>query len=1224
MGFRLIKVGHVFTLLCCINMLNYLDRGIIPGAPIQFQAFVQQTHNVSSSHVSVYIGILQSSFIASYSVFICIFGYLSITRKPFILSSIGLFIWVIAIILCGIAKPTQSFYLLLAGRLLSGIGESSFQATTPPFIDEFAPESKRTLWLGIFYAAVSVGQALGFSYGSAMASSIGWDIGYYITAGIMAPMAFACYKFIPDHLNQPLGHHQSKNMEEEFVPHDEEEPNQSVMSATCSILTSPLFLTSTLGLAAYTFTLAGMVSFAPAIIIGYGLLDESIASTVFGALVVVAGLIGSPCGGYAIDLLCRSDPNNKLYRMQRSALFMFAVMTLGVAILFVSLAFMNNKIVFFLLLFLGLLFIFSTQTATTIVVLMSVSNSQRGYAMGLYTLLLHLFGDVPASIVLGALKDYWAPHCGSSIDSTGKDVLDPDCHLDKDGLRYTLTFAYSWLLWAVLLWGLLQSCFIASYSICICIFGYMSMTRKPFLLTAIGMAVWAAAIILCGIAKPTQSFYVLLCGRLISGIGESSFHATAPPFIDEFAPVAKRTLWMGIFFAAVSVGQALGFSYGSLTARTIGWDYGFYFTALIMVPLAYACYKWIPDHWNQPLAKKNELHDDYEDADEVNSPENTAFLAVTWALLKSPVFMCFALGLAAYNFTLAGMVAFAPAILIGYDLLGESIASTVFGGLVVVAGLIGSPCGGLLLDRICRSNVHDRNFRLKKASMLMFVLMGSGVFLLFVSLACMHSRVLFLLFLFFGLLLVFSTQTATTIAILMSVTRSQRAYSMGLNTLLLHLFGDVPSSVILGALKDHWAPNCGSKIDANGKDILDPLCYKDRAGLRYTLSFAYSWLLWSVLLWGIAYIFAPGRLMSGIGESSFHATAPPFIDEFSPPNKRTLWLGLYYATFSIGQAVGFSYGSVTARTIGWDYGFYFTALLMLPVIVMCVKFIPEQFNNPLRKHKTSDEEVILSSPHSNSSFFHETWMIAKNPAFLTSALGLAAFTFTLNGLVAFAPAILIGYGLLGESIASTAFGGIVVIAGLIGAPVSGYVLDRCCRNRQNDRFFRLYRAALQMFGSMTTGVILLLISLAFMNTKIVFLLVMFLGFLFIIATQTVTTIVIMMSVNDSQRGYAVGLSTFIQHLFGDVPAAVILGALKDFWAPHCGSVTDAKGKDILDPNCSKDQDGLRYTLSFAYGWLLWAVVCWGITYMISRKWYRAGQHNETLLTPQYDPPSQEV
>ncbi|OQR87520.1 Major Facilitator Superfamily (MFS), partial [Thraustotheca clavata] len=272
MGLKLCKVGYILCLLCCINLLNNLNRGIIPGAPIQFQAFVQQTHNVSSSHVSVYIGMLSSSYIASYSVFVCIFGYLSITQKPFALAGLGLFIWVLAMVLNGFSKTLESFTALLTGCILSGAGESSFQAIAPPFIDEFAPENKHTFWLGIFYASIAVGQALGFSYSSAVASTIGWDMGFFITAVVMAPMAFACYKFIPDQYNKPLGQ-QKENNEVELLQLEENQETKPVsfFKESFKILTTPLFIITTLGFSVSTFTLSGLVTFAPAILIGYGL-----------------------------------------------------------------------------------------------------------------------------------------------------------------------------------------------------------------------------------------------------------------------------------------------------------------------------------------------------------------------------------------------------------------------------------------------------------------------------------------------------------------------------------------------------------------------------------------------------------------------------------------------------------------------------------------------------------------------------------------------------------------------------------------------------------------------------------------------------------------------------------------------------------------------------------------------------------------------------------------
>ncbi|KAF0714167.1 Aste57867_4011 [Aphanomyces stellatus] len=471
MGFKIKSVTAIFALLCVINMLNYIDRGIIPGAPVQFQAFIQEHHGVDRSHVSVYIGILVSAFIASYSIFICVFGYLSMTRKPFQLSAIGLFIWVFAIVLCGLAKPLKSFALLLVGRLLSGIGESSFQATTPPFIDEFAPPASRTVWLGIFYCGISVGTAVGYTYGAAMAAI--WDVSFYILAVLMFPLAYACWQWIPLEFDYPLATAPapcSTDLRHSWITSTSKAaaaalPNESIdmlsspttspsfVSQVVSIIRDPVFLTATFGVAAFTFTLAGMGAFAPAILIGYGILSDSTASMGFGAIAVLAGLVGSPLGGWLIDRQCRGRDDDEAFRSYIAARQMLTCMTLGVVVAFVSLAFMDSSLVFLACLLVALTLMFTTQSATTLLVLYSVPKSKRGFAMGLNTLLLHLFGDVPSPIVLGALKDAWAPHCGSVWNAQGEEKLDPACNQDKTGLRNVLMFAYGWLSLAVLCWA---------------------------------------------------------------------------------------------------------------------------------------------------------------------------------------------------------------------------------------------------------------------------------------------------------------------------------------------------------------------------------------------------------------------------------------------------------------------------------------------------------------------------------------------------------------------------------------------------------------------------------------------------------------------------------------------------------------------------------------------------------------------------------------------------
>ncbi|KDO35741.1 hypothetical protein SPRG_18887 [Saprolegnia parasitica CBS 223.65] len=490
------RATHVFGLLCAINLLNFIDRGVIPGAPIEFQAFVQASYGVAPSHVSVYVGLLASAFIASYSISICIFGYLSMTHRPFVLAAIGLFVWVGALLLCGLAKPCDSFLLLLVGRLFSGIGESSFHATTPAFIDEFAPRSRRTLWLGCFYAGMPAGTAIGYSYGSIMAQTLGWDVAFYALGIAMLPLAYMCWAWIPPEFNHPLRaivpkcHHDDDDDDDddsgvtadvtdteltprrsdaspasaEAIEVDGDEDDGLLLQETHGTAPPPLcaevlaivhdllFVSASLGLAAFAFTIAGLGAFAPSILIGYGLLDAATAPTVFGALVVVTGVLGSPIGGILLDRSCRTRPDDAPYRVYMAATQMLAFLAVGTVCLFVSMAYLATPWAFFLLQALGLFALFAAQAATTLVILLSVSRARRGFAMGLNTLVLHVLGDVPSPIVLGALKDRWAPRCGSVVLPDGALALDPACVLDTPGLTKTLLFAYSWLLLAVVAW----------------------------------------------------------------------------------------------------------------------------------------------------------------------------------------------------------------------------------------------------------------------------------------------------------------------------------------------------------------------------------------------------------------------------------------------------------------------------------------------------------------------------------------------------------------------------------------------------------------------------------------------------------------------------------------------------------------------------------------------------------------------------------------------------
>ena len=124
---------------------------------------------------------------------------------------------------------------------------------------------------------------------------------------------------------------------------------------------------------------------------------------------------------------------------------------------------------------------------------------------------------------------------------------------------------------------------------------------------AIGTAGWVLAALSVSISS---NYLWLLCSRVMVGIGEASFTGLAPSSIDNVAPPASKTLWLGLFFAAIPVGQALGIATGGVIAelgplsifgwKMSGWRLVFFLEAMVMLPLSCLCWVLPKQVWPHP------------------------------------------------------------------------------------------------------------------------------------------------------------------------------------------------------------------------------------------------------------------------------------------------------------------------------------------------------------------------------------------------------------------------------------------------------------------------------------------------------------------------------------------------------------------------------------------------------------------------------------------------
>ena len=83
---------------------------------------------------------------------------------------------------------------MLLGRILSGVGEASFQCIVPAFIDDYASVDTKGKWLSVFYSGIPIGYALGYILSGIYSDTSGsWRYPFMIELAAMFPFIIYCF-----------------------------------------------------------------------------------------------------------------------------------------------------------------------------------------------------------------------------------------------------------------------------------------------------------------------------------------------------------------------------------------------------------------------------------------------------------------------------------------------------------------------------------------------------------------------------------------------------------------------------------------------------------------------------------------------------------------------------------------------------------------------------------------------------------------------------------------------------------------------------------------------------------------------------------------------------------------------------------------------------------------------------------------------------------------------
>lgn len=265
------------------NMMIYADRGIL--------ASVIKTLESSEGMdlTNAQAGSLGSIFMFGFMLTGFFFAHYSQLKHPFSLIAAGLFLWALTALATGLSR---NYWELALARGFSGIGEVSFACLGPPLVLEYAPGSKKTTWIAVFYSAIALGASFGYIFGASISNYFGaWYYPFYFESGLIFILCLIALSIKKD---------------ANLIALNSEGTTRSLPEQLKILAKNIQYVFIILGFAAYIFTFGG-ISFWVLFIQGPFILEteydlSSLAATrVMGIITIVCGLSGTIIGSLFLD-----------------------------------------------------------------------------------------------------------------------------------------------------------------------------------------------------------------------------------------------------------------------------------------------------------------------------------------------------------------------------------------------------------------------------------------------------------------------------------------------------------------------------------------------------------------------------------------------------------------------------------------------------------------------------------------------------------------------------------------------------------------------------------------------------------------------------------------------------------------------------------------------------------------------------------------------------------
>ena len=268
------------------------------------------------------------------------------------------------------------------------------------------------------------------------------------------------------------------------------------------------------------------------------------------------------------------------------------------------------------------------------------------------------------------------------------------------------------------------------------------------------------------------------------------------------------------------------------------------------------------------------------------------------------------------------------------------------------------------------------------------------------------------------------------------------------------------------------------------------------------------------------------RTSVGIGEATFSAVSPTVLADAFPKNSRGRVLSLFYLAIPAGSALGYILGGILGENFGWRVAFL---IVGIPGLILSIPLW--MLNEPAR---VGSEAISANKNPGIRDYIY----LLENRSFILNTLAMAAMTFAMGGLAQWMPTYFYRVHQVDLAKANTIFGGVIVIAGILGTLAGGWIGDALERKKKTKGYLLISGLGL-LLGSPVAFYALISNSFPLaMGAMFVA------AFLLFLNTGPLNTVLVNVT-NPNVRSMAFAVNIFFIHALGDALSPALIGWLSD-------------------------------------------------------------------------------